>query len=114
MLPVRLRTGGLGLPSVSAAAAKLRPFRAKLPIPEVLTGAQLEIEMREAKVAVLPGRKTKMWTYGGSFPGPTIRRPAGRQPRSPSSTGCRGRRVSSPSTCTGATTAPSTTDSRAV
>jgi FtsP/CotA-like multicopper oxidase with cupredoxin domain len=33
--------------------------------------------MREAKLAVLPGRKTKMWTYGGTFPGPTIRRPAG-------------------------------------
>ncbi len=26
---------------------------------------------------MLPGRKTTMWTYGGSFPGPTIRRPAG-------------------------------------
>jgi len=33
--------------------------------------------MREAEVAVLPGRRTEMWTYGGSFPGPTIRRPAG-------------------------------------
>jgi FtsP/CotA-like multicopper oxidase with cupredoxin domain len=58
------------------AAAKTR-FRAPLRIPPVLTGAQIEIEMREAKVAALPGRKTKMWTYGGSFPGPTIRRPAG-------------------------------------
>ncbi len=46
-------------------------------IPTVLTGAQIEIEMRTAKVAVLPGRKTRMWTYAGSFPGPTIRRPAG-------------------------------------
>ncbi len=35
--------------------------------------------MRQAKVAVLPGDKTKMWTYGGTFPGPTIRRPAGEQ-----------------------------------
>ena len=26
--------------------------------------------MREAKVAVLPGKKTKMWTYGGTLPGP--------------------------------------------
>lgn len=25
----------------------------------------------------LSGRKTRMWTYGGCFPGPTIRRPAG-------------------------------------
>ena len=33
--------------------------------------------MREAQVGILPGRKTKMWTYGGNFPGPTIRRPSG-------------------------------------
>ena len=25
----------------------------------------------------MPGQKTRMWTYGGCFPGPTIRRPAG-------------------------------------
>lgn len=25
----------------------------------------------------IPGPKTRMWTYGGTFPGPTIRRPAG-------------------------------------
>jgi FtsP/CotA-like multicopper oxidase with cupredoxin domain len=30
-------------------------------------------------VPILPGRPTRMWTYGGSFPGPTIRRPAGRR-----------------------------------
>jgi spore coat protein A len=28
-------------------------------------------------VQALPGAKTRMWTYGGTFPGPTIRRPAG-------------------------------------
>ena len=28
-----------------------------------------------------PARKTRMWTYGGTFPGPTIRRPAGRAHR---------------------------------
>ena len=33
--------------------------------------------IREAEVQVLPGAKTRMWTYDGSFPGPTIRRPAG-------------------------------------
>ena len=60
-----------------AAAAASRPFKAKLRIPPVLTAAQLELEIEEAEVAVLAGRKTRMWTYGGSFPGPTIRRPAG-------------------------------------
>ncbi len=50
-----------------------------LPIPRELTGAELTIPIREAEVQALPGRKTRMWTYGGSFPGPTIRRPAGRR-----------------------------------
>ncbi len=46
-------------------------------MPEVITSAQIELDMLEAEVDVLPGRPTEMWTYGGSFPGPTIRRPAG-------------------------------------
>jgi FtsP/CotA-like multicopper oxidase with cupredoxin domain len=33
--------------------------------------------MRQAEVQALPGPKTRMWTYDGTFPGPTIRRPAG-------------------------------------
>ncbi|HEX9967954.1 MAG TPA: multicopper oxidase family protein [Solirubrobacterales bacterium] len=28
---------------------------------------------------MLPGERTRMWTYGGSFPGPTVRRPAGQR-----------------------------------
>lgn len=75
VLPVRLRPGALGMSA--ADAAWLRPFKRALPIPLVLTDPAIELEMRQAKVALLPGRKTKMWTYGGSFPGPTIRRPAG-------------------------------------
>ena len=55
------------------------PFRAPLPIPRVLDDAQLTIPIREAEVQVLPGPKTRMWTYGGTFPGPTIRRPAGQR-----------------------------------
>ncbi len=45
----------------------------------MLDSARIEIPIREAEVQVLPGRKTRMWTYGGSFPGPTIRRPAGQR-----------------------------------
>jgi spore coat protein A, manganese oxidase len=74
-LPVRPRSGGVGLPAALASAPK--PFRRALPIPPVLSEAKIELEIREAAVSLLPGRKTKMWTYGGSFPGPTIRRPAG-------------------------------------
>ena len=68
-------------PAVRAPAAGarrlLRPYSTPLPIPDVLTGSDLTIPMREAELSILPGRKTRMWTYGGSFPGPTIRRPAG-------------------------------------
>jgi spore coat protein A, manganese oxidase len=53
------------------------PFRQPLPIPRELRGAELTIPIREAEVQALPGRKTRMWTYGDCFPGPTIRRPAG-------------------------------------
>lgn len=65
------------LGDLSLAALKPARFKRRLVIPPVLTDAQIEIEMRQAKVAVLQGDKTKMWTYGGTFPGPTIRRPAG-------------------------------------
>jgi spore coat protein A len=57
--------------------ARAAPFSARLPIPPELRGARLEIPIREADVQILPGRKTRLWTYGGCFPGPTIRRPAG-------------------------------------
>ena len=43
----------------------------------MLDGARLTIPIREAEVQVVPGERTRMWTYGGTFPGPTIRRPAG-------------------------------------
>ncbi|MBW3653164.1 MAG: multicopper oxidase family protein [Actinobacteria bacterium] len=64
-------------PTGVRARGSVRPYSRPLPIPAVLTGADLTIPMREAEVAILPGRRTRMWTYGGSFPGPTIRRPAG-------------------------------------
>jgi FtsP/CotA-like multicopper oxidase with cupredoxin domain len=65
----------------SAAAAEPRRFAAKLPIPRVLEGEHLTIPIRPADVAILPGRKTRMWTFDGTFPGPTIRRPAGERTR---------------------------------
>jgi FtsP/CotA-like multicopper oxidase with cupredoxin domain len=53
-------------------------FQQALRIPEVLTGRDITIPMRRARVQVMPtGPKTWMWTYGGTFPGPTIKRPAG-------------------------------------
>ncbi len=68
-------------PLPAAVAAGPKPFRARLPIPDVLTGPEIEIPIREASIGILPGRRTRMWTYGGTFPGPTIRRPAGEATR---------------------------------
>jgi spore coat protein A, manganese oxidase len=66
---------GRGGEALRAHAAE--PFRARLPIPQELTGSRLTIPIREAEVQLMPGQPTRMWTYGGTFPGPTIRRPAG-------------------------------------
>ena len=80
LLPIRLRAPeALGIPAPVGRAP--RPFSARLPIPKVLTASDLTLRMREAAVAILPGRRTRMWTYGGTFPGPTIRRPAGEATR---------------------------------
>ena len=78
LLPVRVRPGG-PFPLGDEPAVAAVPFRARLPIPRVLRGDHIRIPIREARVQVLPGRKTRMWTYGGTFPGPTIRRRAGQR-----------------------------------
>ena len=79
LLPWRLGGGGSGLPTEGAvpAVAAVKPYRTRLRVPKVLTGSDIRIPIREAALHVLPGRRTKMWTYGGTFPGPTIRRRAG-------------------------------------
>jgi FtsP/CotA-like multicopper oxidase with cupredoxin domain len=82
LLPLRGRGGGL-LP-ISAApppALAAAPFRQRLPIPPVLEDDHIHLPIREAEQQILPGRKTRLWTFGGSFPGPTIRRRAGRRTR---------------------------------
>lgn len=56
------------------SAVPLPPaFQVPLPIPPVLSGAdRYEIVQREVTAEILPGVPTKVWTYGGTFPGPTI------------------------------------------
>jgi FtsP/CotA-like multicopper oxidase with cupredoxin domain len=54
-------------------------FTTPLYAPPVLTGANINIGIQYACIQVLPGPCTNMWTYGGTFPGPTIRRPTGQQ-----------------------------------
>jgi len=52
-------------------------FTRPLIVPKVLTGPNITLTAKLAEVQILPGTKTKMWTYNGTFPGPTIRRPTG-------------------------------------
>ena len=60
-----------------APAAEVPPFTQPLRVPPVLTGADITLPIAAADVPVVPGAPTRMWTFGGSFPGPTIRRPTG-------------------------------------
>ncbi|HEY6730554.1 MAG TPA: multicopper oxidase family protein [Solirubrobacterales bacterium] len=79
-----LRGGGGGLLPLTAApppALAAAPFRARLPLPPVLRDDHIRIPICEAEQQIFPGRETKLWTYGGSFPGPTIRRRAGQRTR---------------------------------
>jgi spore coat protein A, manganese oxidase len=54
------------------------PFLQPLPVPTTLTGSHIEITAQEADVPIFAGTPTRMWTYNGTFPGPTIRRPTGK------------------------------------
>ena len=66
----------LRLPLPSAQAAE-GGFSTALRTMPVLTKRKLKIGIRQADVPLLRGERTLMWTFGGTFPGPTIRRPAG-------------------------------------
>jgi spore coat protein A, manganese oxidase len=80
LLPFDVRSSGASqVAARSRRGAEQVPFRAPLPIPEELRDAHLDVPIREAEVQILPGAPTRMWTYGGTFPGPTIRRPAGQR-----------------------------------
>lgn len=83
-------TGGLGLLSpgpsgqTGALLTSTRPlparFRAELPIPPravPVRDGEYELTARAADVPILPGTRTRIRGYDGSFPGPTIRATAG-------------------------------------
>lgn len=62
------------------------PYQARLPIPSQLapiasdaTSDYYAITQRAADLAILPGLTTQAWTYGGTFPGPTIVSRSGRR-----------------------------------
>jgi len=73
----------------SSAHARSRPvvqeFKVALPIAPILspvrrdaTADYYELEQRESSVEIIPGVRTRIWGYGGSFPGPTIEARQGR------------------------------------
>ncbi|HZX06213.1 MAG TPA: multicopper oxidase family protein [Kribbella sp.] len=54
-------------------------YQVPLPVPRVLSGAdRYDIVQREVTAEILPGVPTRLWTYGGTFPGPTIESRCGR------------------------------------
>ncbi|MBO0682071.1 MAG: multicopper oxidase family protein [Candidatus Dormibacteraeota bacterium] len=78
-------TGSTG--SMVSSGAKLpRPFAVPLPVPQVLQPTQrdattdyYEVVQRAASVEILPGLRTEVWGYNGTFPGPTIEARSGRR-----------------------------------
>jgi spore coat protein A len=79
---VLVLSAGLVLAPGARAASVPPPFSMPLRIPPVLTDAQIDLTMQQTDVQVLPsGPPTRMWTYNGMFPGPTIRRPSGQATR---------------------------------
>ena len=68
---------GLGGGAAPTEASHLTAFSRPLVIPRVLTGSNITLNAAVTDVQILPGALTRMWTYNGTFPGPTIRRPAG-------------------------------------
>ena len=62
------------------------PFRRPLTIPPVLPPSSrsgdadvYQVRQHPVQVEVVPGHRTTVWSYGGSFPGPTVRSTAGRR-----------------------------------
>jgi FtsP/CotA-like multicopper oxidase with cupredoxin domain len=54
-------------------------FSHPLVFPPVNTSANVSIDINEGCVQILDGPCTNMWTYGGTYPGLTIRRPTGQR-----------------------------------
>jgi FtsP/CotA-like multicopper oxidase with cupredoxin domain len=53
------------------------PFATPLSFPPSTTLPNISVSIQPACLPILPGPCTNLWTYGGSFPGLTIRRPTG-------------------------------------
>ena len=72
-----------GTLTISGTGGGVQPasqsFDQPLARPPALRTAKIRIPVKQAGVRIMPtGPLTTMWTYGGSYPGPTIVRPAGK------------------------------------
>jgi spore coat protein A len=63
------------------APAQSAAFTLPLRHPPILRKADIVLPIVQADVPLTRGERTLMWTFGGTFPGPTIRRAAGRTTR---------------------------------
>ncbi len=78
----KFHPGMRGVLTVAGAGGGVEPARPSfdqpLVVPLTKTGADIRLVMRRSRVRTLPhGRRTSMWTYDGTYPGPTIRRRGG-------------------------------------
>ena len=78
---IRLAAGpnisGATTPATRTTALTPAGFSHPLLFPPVNTNTNVSIGINEACVQILDGPCTNMWTYGGTYPGLTIRRPTG-------------------------------------
>ena len=75
-----------GVLTVEGAGGGVEPerpsFDQPLVVPPTKSGSDIRLVMRRAPVRTMPdGPRTSMWTYDGTYPGPTIRRRGGRGTR---------------------------------
>jgi len=75
-----------GARAVAATAARVAPFQVPLRIPQVLRPVRrterrdyYEITLRHERAEILPGKRTPIWGFNGTFPGPTIKARRGRE-----------------------------------
>ncbi|MFB7708262.1 multicopper oxidase family protein [Streptomyces sp. NPDC056105] len=80
-----LTSGGSANAATAAGAPAVTPFAVPLPLPKVLapyrrtsTADYYAVTMSRTSHQILPGTRTDVLTYNGTFPGPTIRARKGR------------------------------------
>ncbi len=62
---------------VPSAPAQTAGFTLPLRQPPIIRKATIDMPIIQSDVPLVKGERTLMWTFGGTFPGPTIRRAAG-------------------------------------